>query len=99
MLTSAQDIAADWQGWGMGPGMMGGYGYGYGMGWVWSIVIIVFWILVIVGIIFLVRWIAISTRSGGQTGGGESALDVLKKRYARGEIDKDEFEERKRDLL
>ncbi len=54
-----------------------------------------FWVALIVGGVLLVKWLM------GQGGASreDSALDILKKRYARGEIDKQEFEERKRDLL
>ncbi len=54
-----------------------------------------FWVVVIVGVVLLVR------RFLGPSGftRGESALEVLKKRYARGEIDRQEFAEKKRDLL
>ena len=54
-----------------------------------------FWLVLIVGVVLLVRWFL------GPSGftRGESALEILKKRYARGEINKEEFEERKRDLL
>jgi putative membrane protein len=79
----------------MGPGMMG---WGYGMGWGWSIIMIAFWIAVIAGIIFLIRWIVMSTDKGKATGGEDSALEILRKRYARGEINKQEFEEKKKDL-
>jgi putative membrane protein len=79
----------------MGPGMMG---WGYGMGWGWSIIMIAFWIAVIAGIIFLIRWIAMSTDKGKTAGGEDSALEILKKRYARGEINRQEFEEKKKDL-
>jgi putative membrane protein len=80
----------------MGPGMMG---WGYGMEWFWPIIMVVFWVAVIVGIIFLIRWLVISTRTGSRGARSEdSALEILKKRYARGEIDKQEFEEKKKDL-
>jgi putative membrane protein len=79
----------------MGPGM----GWGYGMGGFGSIIMLVFWIAVIVGIIFLVRWLVVSTGGSGRSARSEdSALEILKRRYARGEIDKEEFEEKKRPL-
>ena len=58
----------------------------------------IFWIAVIVGIIFLVKWIVMQSRSGEQKR-EENTLEILKKRYARGEIDKEEFEQKKKDLL
>jgi putative membrane protein len=83
-------------GWGHGPGMMD---WGFGMGWFGLIMMGVFWILIIVAIIFLIRWLVVSSRVGshGQKP-EESALEILKKRYARGEINKEEFEQKKRDL-
>jgi putative membrane protein len=83
-------------GWHMGPGMMGG---GWGMGWFGMIIMLVFWILVIIGLVFLIKWLIQSTRGAGQVPqSGSKALEILKERYARGEIDKAEFEEKKRDL-
>ncbi|MBE0428165.1 MAG: SHOCT domain-containing protein [Nitrospirae bacterium] len=79
----------------MGPGMMG---WGYGMAWLWTIIIIAFWVTVIVGIIFLIRWLALSTKQRGEVKSEDSALEILKKRYARGEINKEEYEERRRNL-
>ncbi len=58
----------------------------------------IFWIAIIVGIIFLVKWIVMQSRPGGQQQ-GENSSEILKKRYARGEIDKEEFEQKKKDLL
>lgn len=67
--------------------------YGWGMGFGWFFMIL-FWILIILGIVYLVKLIA----GGEKRTTGESALDILKKRYARGEINKEEFEEKKKDL-
>jgi len=94
-IFSAGDAFAQWRGygWGHGPWMMGGYG----MGWFGSIIMVAFWIAVVVGIVFLIRWLAQSTRGGA--GSAESALEILKRRYAKGEIDKKEFEQKKKDLL
>jgi putative membrane protein len=71
---------------------------GYGGGWSMGIFMLVFWVAVIVGIAFLVKWV-VAQSGGGSHGGSESPLDILKRRYARGEIDKAEFEEKKKDLL
>lgn len=83
--------------------MMGGY-WGNWM-WGWSLVgmlwMILFWGLIIGGIVLLVRWIADGAGRRRTDGGGapeETPLDILKKRYARGEISKEEFERMKEDL-
>ncbi len=68
-------------------GMMDGYG-GYGMWFLW----LVFWILVLIGLAILIRYLWMGRRE-------ESALETLKKRYAKGEINKEEYEEKKKDLL
>ena len=82
--------------WSMGPGMMGNWG----MGWFGMIFMMIFWVLVIVGMVFLIKWLIQTTSSGKaseQT--GSRAIDILKERYARGEIDRAEFESKKKDLL
>lgn len=75
--------------------MMYGYGYGYSWGEMWFFMI-AFWALAIIGIAVLVRWLA--SESKGEFGGGNSALRILRERYAKGEIDRKEFEARKKDL-
>ncbi len=70
------------------------YGFGIGtMGIGMLILGLVFWILVIAGLVLLIKYL------WEGRGGQETALEVLKKRYARGEISKEEFEDKKKDLL
>lgn len=72
--------------------MMGGWG-GFGIfGW---ITILVFWLFLILGVVALIRYFGNSRESSDKD---KSPLDILKERYAKGEIDKKEFEEMKRDL-
>jgi putative membrane protein len=84
--------------WGPGPWMMGGYG----MGWFGSILMIAFWVLILAGLFFLIKSLVRGSRGylGDVRGaGGASAREILEARYARGEIDREEFEQKKRDLM
>lgn len=55
------------------------------------------WILVIIGLVFLIKWL-VEQGKLTETKSSETPLEILKKRYARGEIDKQEFEQKKKDL-
>jgi len=67
---------------------------GMGIGMIW------FWII---GLLFLglIIWLVFraTDRNVRDYPGGKSSLDILKDRYARGEIEKEEFEQKKKDLL
>lgn len=79
--------------------MMMPYGPGpWGWGWMvggW-IMMLVFWGLIIAGIIVLAR--ALTHRNVSGQPGPDSALEILRRRYAGGEITKEQFEEMKRTL-
>ena len=77
--------------WGMHPmwGLWGAWGIGM------MLFMLLFWGLVIVGVVLGIRWLL----SQGKESRSDSALEILRQRYARGEINKEEFETRKRDLL
>ncbi len=80
----------NFSGWHMGPGMMGGWG----MGWI----MLLFWILVLVGLILIIKWLLQMTSGDKKLTGASSAIDILKERYARGEINKAKFEAIRKDL-
>jgi putative membrane protein len=72
------------------------YGFDHG-GWMFGgggILMLLWWLLPIALVIVALYLF----RRPGQGGREKSALDILKERYARGEIGKDEFEQKKRDI-
>lgn len=70
--------------------MMNDMGW-FGGGWFFMLL---FWGLVILGLVVLVRWLAQSAAAKN----GKTALEILKERYARGEIGREEFEQKRNDL-
>jgi putative membrane protein len=82
----AQERFYEWQ-WEMHPMW---WGWGLGM----MAMMFLFWALVIVGLVVGIRWLA----GQGKVSRSDSALEILRQRYARGEINKDEFEAKKKDL-
>jgi len=73
-----------WHGWFMGP-----------------LVMMLFLAVLVIAVVLLVRWFSSrgeNHSTGGHMGAANSALDILKERFARGEIDKDEYEERRKTL-
>ncbi len=71
--------------------MDGGFGFMGGFMWI-------FWIAVIVGLVFLIKWIVQQSKPVEQKY-NENSLDILKRRYARGEVDRKEYEQKKKDIL
>jgi len=70
------------------------------MGWFGMLFMLAFWVLAIAGLVFLIKWAIQATKGDrGTEKSGSSALDILKERYARGEINRDEFDAMKHDLL
>jgi putative membrane protein len=88
-IAWAQERPDEW-GWGMHP-----------MTWMWGawgisamLVMLLFWGLVVAALVAGIRWLV---RSSGNAR-PDTALDILRQRYARGEINREEFEAKKRDL-
>ena len=71
---------------------MGDEGHYFGGGFMWF-----FWILIIAGIFFIFQTMTKGS-SGNSLHDKESPLEILKKRYARGEIEEEEYERRRKEL-
>ena len=79
----------------------GAYGHGHmwggGVGWIFGpVMMILFVALTVAVIVLVVRWLGGPGTTQGRK--GKNALDILEERFARGEIDKAEFEERRQAL-
>lgn len=83
----AQGGPYDW-GWGTHPMMWGAWGFGM------MIMMFLFWVLIIVAVVVGIRWLL----SQGKGSRSDSALEILRQRYARGEINKEEFDSKRKDL-
>ena len=78
----------------MGNGMM----HGMHGGMVWMMLCALFGIFLLVGIVLLIIWAIKTPWKDGRGQPEQTALDILKKRYANGEISSEEFEKMKRDI-
>ena len=97
LLSPAIAQSGGYRNWHMGQSMMGGWG----MGWFGMIFMLLFWVLIVAGIVFLIRWLvqSMDSRKQSNVGTGSQAMDILKERYAKGEISRDEFESIKKEIL
>jgi len=88
----------------MDPMVFDGYGFGF-FAILSAVTSLVFFVLVIVLVVLGIRWLlrqdraASGPRAGSGPPGEDPALALLRERFARGEIDADEFEERRRRLV
>ena len=63
-------------------------------GWGMMAMMFLFWVVFIVGLVVAIRWLLGKSKEAKT----DSALEILRQRYARGEINKEEFEVKKKDL-
>jgi putative membrane protein len=85
-IVFAQGRVYEWS-WEMHPMW---WGFGLGM----MLLMFLFWGVLIAGLVLGIRWLL----RLGKEARSDPALDILRQRYARGEINKEEFETKKRDL-
>jgi putative membrane protein len=93
-------LTLPWLAWAATVGGDGAYGHGHmwsgGAHWIFGPVMMILFVAAIVAVVVLiVRWLG---GAGGARARPKAALDILEERFARGEIDKDEFEARRQAL-
>ncbi len=79
---------------------MHGWGWGYYGGWgswLGPLFMLIFTVLVVIGLVLLIRYLVGQGRPAGG-GGGRQPMDILKERYARGEITREQYERMRDDL-
>ena len=69
-------------------------GWGMGLGFIFMLL---FWGLVILGVVALIRWL-LTQSSPNRSSCDKTPWEIVQERYARGEIDREEYEQKKRDL-
>jgi putative membrane protein len=79
-------------------GEFGGWGMGFGF-----LFMILLWVLIVLGIVGLLRWLMRESQGGREQdrrglSRDKTPLEIVQERYARGEIDREEYEQMKRDL-
>jgi putative membrane protein len=79
---------------------MHGFGLGMGFGWIGMIIMLLFWVGLIVAAALVIKWLF---ASNGRMGSHKketdlSAQDILDRRYARGEITRDQYHTMSKDL-
>lgn len=98
-LSSAPAIAQQAPGPGYGPHMWNG---GWGWGWMFAgpLMMIVFLALAVAVVVLVVRWLAggSAEHASPRPSARREPIDILRERFAKGEIDKEEYEERRRVL-
>jgi putative membrane protein len=75
--------------------------FGDGWGWFWPlhfIIALLFWALIIAGVVWIVRYLT-DWSDHTRIGRRQPGLDVLEERYARGEINREEYLQKRKDII
>lgn len=104
VAVAGASVVPSWV-WAQAPSGGADYGYGphhmmWGFGMIFGPLFFVLLLALVIAVaVLLVRWLAGPWQGSSQAvPPGRTPLDILRERFARGEIDKDEFEERRRVL-
>lgn len=71
-----------------------GWGMSHSFGWVF---VVLLWVLIVLGIVAIARWLFSASVSSAAPQ-SKTALEILSERYARGEIGKEEYDQKRRDI-